>query len=527
MKPHIEKKPTKFEIDQLIKLHEKRDFIGLEKDSRTLLDEYPNHHEVQNLFGVALAGQELYEDSLKIFFKAIVDADKGQAKAKILNNVGVSYIKLDDQSNAIIYLNKAINEDPNNVSAHFNLANALRNIGDVESSLQIYESALEIDPMHANSVIYYSLALKILGRFKDSILFCNKALEIRQDWGMAHRHLSSMTKYQKNRDHLQIMLSLVENKDLLEEDKMHLCFGLSKAFEDISEYDKAFSFLSKANDLYRKEIKFSTKNSNNWFKAIKSVFSKEFCENSKNENSELGEGIIFILGMPRSGTSLVEQILSSHSKVFGAGELRHFRKSVDRIFLEVDGKKFPHNVNLYPKSAFLEVGRGYENMISSLRGDSPFFVDKMPYNFMYLPLIKLSLPKSKIVLTERNPIDNCLSIYKQKFGIGNAYAYNQEELAEYFNSYKDIVENWKEIYSEQIFSLNYEQLTVNQKEVTANLLEFCNLDWEKACLEFHKTDRNNKTASSFQVRQPLYSSSVKLWKNYEEQLSPLINTLKV
>ena len=146
---------------------------------------------------------------------------------------------------------------------------------------------------------------------------------------------------------------------------------------------------------------------------------------------------------------------------------------------------------------------------------------------MYLPLIKLSLPKSKIVLTERNPIDNCLSIYKQKFGIGNAYAYNQEELAEYFNSYKDIVENWKEIYSEQIFSLNYEQLTVNQKEVTANLLEFCNLDWEKACLEFHKTDRNNKTASSFQVRQPLYSSSVKLWKNYEEQLSPLINTLKV
>ncbi|SVC72244.1 uncharacterized protein METZ01_LOCUS325098, partial [marine metagenome] len=344
-------------------------------------------------------------------------------------------------------------------------ANALRNVGDVGSSIQVYKDALKIDPKHANSIIYYSLALKTLGKFEESILFCKKALEIRQDWGMVHRHLSSMVKYKKDNEHFKIMLSLIDDKNLLKEDKMHICFGLSKAFEDIKEYKKAFSFLSKANDLYRKEIKFSTKNSNNWFKSVKNVFSKEFCEISKDENSELGEGIIFVLGMPRSGTSLVEQILSSHSKVFGAGELKHFRKSVDRVFVEADGKKFPHNVDLYPKASFLEVGREYENMISSLRGDSPFFVDKMPYNFMYLPLIKLSLPKSKIVLTERNPIDNCLSIYKQKFGIGNAYAYNQKELAEYYNSYKDIVKNWKEIFNEQIFSLNYEQLINNQKEV--------------------------------------------------------------
>ena len=527
MKPHIKKKPTKFEVDKLVELHTRQDFVSLEKYCRSLLEEYPNHHEVQNWFGVALAGQELYEESLNVFFKALADTDKNLAKAKTLNNAGVSFIKLDDPSSAIIYLNKAIQEDPNNVSAHFNLANALRNVGETESSVQVYKEALKIDPKHANSIIYYSLALKTLGKFEESILLCKKALEIRQDWGMVHRHLSSMVKYKKDNEHFKIMLSLIDDKNLLKEDKMHICFGLSKAFEDIKEYKKAFSFLSKANDLYRKEIKFSTKNSNNWFKSVKNVFSKEFCEISKDENSELGEGIIFVLGMPRSGTSLVEQILSSHSKVFGAGELKHFRKSVDRVFVEADGKKFPHNVDLYPKASFLEVGREYENMISSLRGDSPFFVDKMPYNFMYLPLIKLSLPKSKIVLTERNPIDNCLSIYKQKFGIGNAYAYNQKELAEYYNSYKDIVKNWKEIFNEQIFSLNYEQLLNNQKEVTSNLLEFCNLDWEDACLEFHKTDRTNKTASSVQVRQPLYTSSVKLWKNYKEQLSPLINALKL
>ena len=527
MKPHIEKKPTKLEMDNLVEFHARQDFVSLENDCRSLLEEYPNHYEIQNWFGVALAGQGLYEESLNVFFKAIADTDKNVAKAKTLNNVGVSFIKLEDPSSAIIYLNKAIQENPKNVSAHFNLANALRNVGEVESSIQVYKDALKVDPKHANSIIYYSLALKTLGKFEESILFCKKALDLRSDWGMAHRHLSSMVKYKKDNEHFKTMLSLIDNKNLLKEDKMHICFGLSKAFEDIKEYKKAFSFLSKANNLHREDIKYSTQNSKNHFKTVKRIFSEEFCENSKNSLSELGEGIIFILGMPRSGTSLVEQILASHSKVFGAGELKHFRKSVDQVFLEAEGKKFPNNVVLYPKSSFFEVGKEYENMISSLRGDSPFFVDKMPYNFMYVPLIKLSLPKSKIILTDRNPIDNCLSIYKVKFGIGNAYAYNQEELAEYYNSYKDIVKNWKEIFNEQIFSLNYEQLINNQKEVTANLLEFCNLDWEDACLEFHKTDRANKTASSVQVRQPLYTSSVKLWENYKEQLSPLINALKL
>ena len=170
MKPHIEKKPTKFEIDKLVEFHARQDFVSLEKDCRSLLEEYPNHHEVQNWFGVALAGQELYEESLNVFFKAIVDTDKNLAKAKILNNVGVSFIKLEDPSSAIIYLNKAIQENPKNVSAHFNLANALRNVGDVGSSIQVYKDALKIDPKHANSIVYYSLALKTLGKFEESIL---------------------------------------------------------------------------------------------------------------------------------------------------------------------------------------------------------------------------------------------------------------------------------------------------------------------------------------------------------------------
>ena len=400
-------------------------------------------------------------------------------------------------------------------------------MGDVKDSLEVYIKALKIDPNHQSSIVYYSIALKTLGNFQDSISLCHKALKLRPDWGMVHRHLSSMMKYSEDDTHLEEMLNLVEKKNLSKEDSMHLYFAISKAYEDKKRYKDAFKFLSKANDLYREDITFSTKNSNNYFRLVKKVFSKDFCEEAFDKENHLGEGIIFVLGMPRSGTSLAEQILASHSKVFGAGELRHFRKSIDRVFLQKEGKKFPKNVALYPLDSFKEIGADYEKTILELRNGSTYFVDKMPYNFMYIPLIRLSLPKSKIVLTERNPIDNCLSIYKMKFGTGNAYAYNQEELAQYYNSYKDIVGCWNRIFPNDIFSLNYEELTVSQKKTTENLLEFCGLDWEDACLEFHKTDRNNKTASSFQVRQPLYSSSVKLWENYKDELNSLISSLEI
>ena len=522
----MQKKPDKSQIENLKFLHVQQDFLALEQESRLILENYPNNSDVQNFLGAALAGQEFFDDSLVVFFKAVVDAENGQTKAKILNNIGVSFIKLDDQKNAVNYLKQGIKENPKNLSAHFNLANAFRNLGEVEESLIVYKEALKIDPNHGNSNVYYSLALKILGRFKESIEYCQKALDIRPAWGMAHRHMSTMIKYTEDNDHLKIMLSLIKDPDLPKEEKMHISFGLAKAHEDIGDHKNSFKFLLEANRLFRDDISFSTENSNNYFRAIKRNFSERLSTELQT-NPSLGEGLIFIVGMPRSGTSLAEQILSSHSEVFGAGELRHFRKSIDKVFVEIEGKKFPDNLSIHKIEKFTEVGKEYELMISDLRKDSPVFVDKMPYNFMYIPMIRLSLPKSKVVLMERDPIDNCLSIFKQKFGTGNAYAYSLQELAEYYNSYRDITEAWKNFFPNEIFTLNYEELTRSQKIVTSELLDFCDLEWEDSCIDFYKTDRNNKTASSVQVRQPLYSSSVKLWEKYKKELGPLIDNLKV
>ena len=334
-----------------------------------------------------------------------------------------------------------------------------------------------------------------------------------------------MIKYSQKHEHLNQMKSYIQGFKLPDNERMHFLFALSKACEDLGEYMKSFKFLEEANKLNRQNINFSTKNSNNFFKSLSKNFNKQFYKNTKQDPS-LGEGIIFVLGMPRSGTSLVEQILSSHSKVFGAGEIRSFRESISKVFIEQKEKRFPNNVSSYGIDCAKRLGKEYENRIFSLRKGSPFFVDKMPYNFMYIPLIKLSLPKSKIILTERNPIDNCLSIFKKKFGKGNGYAYSLKELGEYYKSNKGIVEEWKVLINDDLFSLNYEKLVSSQREITSSLLNFCNLEWEESCVQFHKTNRTNKTASSVQVRQPIYNSSVMLWKNYEQELRPLIDILR-
>ena len=525
MKPHIQKIPKKSEIDNLVSLNNKKDYVGLEKESRILLNQYPHNANIQNLYGAALAGQSFFEESIRVFLKALSDAKEGPPKARILNNIGVSFIKLEDLTNAVKYLKKAINENPKSVSSYLNLANTLTKIGDVEGSLRFYREVFKIEPNHANSVLNYSFSLKILGRFKESAEFCQKAIDIKEDWGKAHRHLSTMIKYSQGHKHIKLMSDCVKKPELSKNDKMHIFFGLSKAYEDTGEYKKSFKFLLEANKLNRANINFSTEYSNNYFKALSKNITKQFYDKAK-KGASLGKGIIFVLGLPRSGTSLVEQILSSHSKVFGAGEIKYFRKSIEKVFFELENKRFPYNINLHGLDSLSSLGKEYENMISFLRKDSPFFVDKMPYNFMFIPLIKLSLPESKIILTERNPLDNCLSIFKKKFGKGNGYAYSLEELGEYYNSYKDIMEEWTVLTNNEIFYLDYEKLINSQEEVTSSLLSFCNLEWEDSCLHFYKTNRNNKTASSVQVRQPLYSSSVKLWEKYREELKPLIRTLR-
>jgi len=335
-----------------------------------------------------------------------------------------------------------------------------------------------------------------------------------------------MRKYKTKSDtHIKQMESIYANKTLELEDKIQLAFGLGKAYEDLKDYAKAFEYLEEGNSLHRQRLKYSTSSRIKAFLDIKREFNHDFFNTDLETYSESNK-MIFIIGMPRSGTSLVEQILSSHSKVHGAGELRFLRDSIEKIFHK-EGKIFPNNIKEQDKKAFFLLAEDYLRRVNSVAPiNSKYVTDKMPYNFMHAGLISKSFPKAKIILCQRDPFDNCFSIYKQKFGTGNDYAYSLKEIGEYYNLYKDLIKHWDSVIPSKLFTVSYEDLIENQEKVSKNLIAHCNLEWEDECLSFHDTKREVLTASAVQVRKPIYKTSVNLWKKYGNNLELLRDLLK-
>ena len=309
------------------------------------------------------------------------------------------------------------------------------------------------------------------------------------------------------------------------DDRIQLAFGLGKAYEDLKEYKKAFLKFEEGNRLYRSSITYSTKSRTRLFFLLKENFNKEFFDSYTSLSSQ-GNKMIFVIGMPRSGTSLVEQILSSHSLVYGAGETRYLKEAVDASLFNIDGVLFPKNIKMHDPNSFDILGLNYLKLIGALgKDEGRFVVDKMPYNFMHVGLIHRSLPNAKIILCEREPLDNCFSIYKQKFGIGNDFAYSLKETGEYYNLYKDLINHWESVLPKKMFRVSYEDLIANQEKVSKKMIDFCQLDWEEECLNFHSTKREVNTASAVQVRKPIYKTSVNLWEKYKDNLGPLTTEL--
>jgi len=513
---------------ELLKLNKKGDFVSLEKKLDEQLENFPNSSFLNNLKGSSLVNQNRLKESIPFFKLAL---DRAKKPEVILNNIGVTQIKLSNFEESLNSFNSSLDLNPNYAEAYCNLGTAQRKLGRTEEAVKSYEEAIKINPKYSKALLFKSLSLKNLGNFEESISCSKEAIRFRADYGIAHRHLTSMIKYSDEDDlHIKQMESIYEKELLDTEDRIHLAFGLGKAFEDVGNYKKAFKYLQEGNRLYRGTINYSTKSRTGFFNVMKQSFNKEFFDSYdslKNKNS-LGEKIIFVLGMPRSGTSLVEQILSSHSKVHGAGELRYLREAVDEGLPPKEGMSFPKNISLHNIDSFDVLGNEYLNLIKKLEIDpAKIVVDKMPYNFLHVGLIYCSLPKAKIILCEREPLDNCFSIYKQKFGIGNDFAYSLKEVGEYFNLYKDLIGHWESVLPGRMFKVGYESLIAKQEEISKNMIDFCGLDWEKECLTFHSTKREVNTASAVQVRKPIYKTSVNLWEKYRENLNPLIEELTI
>ena len=515
----------KQKIQEAANLYKSGSLIKCEKFTKSLIKMNPKVVFLHNLLGVVLSAQGRTEEAVKSYNKGIeIDPNF----AIIYNNLALIYYNrrsmgLGFQSNiekAEELFKKSLKINPQLPEPNTNLGNLYSFIGKNNESINYHKLAISSDPKYYYSYLNIANVYVSIGNFYEAKKYLNKAIIKNPNFSLAHRLLSRITKYTSQDPHLIQLKKLYENINSNDNiNKMYLAFALGKANEDIKNFDESFTYYKIANSINRSKINFSLKKEKDYFNEIKKTYNENLFNKYKNHGAE-HLSPIFIVGMPRSGTTLVEQILASHSKVFGGEEVTFIPNLISKYFN-------PEKINLFFQGvfdfdiSFLEkMGNEYINLMKSISNNSERTTDKLPANFLNVGLIKLILPKSKIIHCQRNPKDNIFSIFKNHFG-GNkiTFASDLNDTVEYYNLYYDLMKFWNALLPDFIFNIKYEDLINNTEKEIKELLVFCDLKWEEECLNFYENKRPIRTASDTQVRNKIYNSSINLWKKYEKHLN--------
>jgi tetratricopeptide (TPR) repeat protein len=438
--------------------------------------------------------------------------------------------------------------DPKNISAYNNLGNVYKNLKKFKMAEENYERALKINPNYINTIVNYGSLKYELNDHNEAIKFFNRALDLNNEVPIAHYNLGlvyqSLGKFDKARHHLQMLLKInpkatmadkilsritkykagdshihemkdkLDKVSLTEMEKINIFFALGKAYEDLNDYEKSFYYLKKGNHTKKKLLNYNISKDLEIFDVLKKFFTNYDFKKTNLTTSK--KKILFIVGMPRSGTSLVEQILSSHSSVYGAGELPYLTNIIQSEFYENKTLNLNKLLELNNEKKLQHIADRYASLTTN---------DKAPLNFLWLGLIKLIFPSSKIIHCTRSPKDNCLSLYKNVFDDNLNWTYDEADLLKFYQKYSALMGFWKQNIPNFIYDMNYEKLILNARGEIKNLLNFCDLDWEQDCLDFHNNKRPIKTVSSTQARQSIYNSSIDSSKNYEKFLPILFSSL--
>lgn len=455
--------------------------------------------------------------------KTAARASTGQTSGSIdqLLQTALFFHQQGQLEQAIKTYQQVIECDPNVANAQYNLGTIYLDQGQMEEAENAFRQTIKIDPNFAGGYFNLGFILSEIGQLEDARAAFRKVISLVPDAADAHRQLASITKHVEKDDDIRAMEHLFVKPGLTDTQRMDLSFGLAKAFEDIKDYPRSFEHLHRGNTLKRQGYSYSTDEQRTYFARIQETWSSALLENFAGAG-EQDDTPIFILGMPRSGTTLVEQILASHPDVYGAGELPTLSTIASQNFGSVSEPGYGNSISGANIEKFETVGKDYIEALRKLSENSRFITDKMPHNFLHIGLIKLALPNAKIIHCKRAPMDNCLSIFKTYFP-GNVHEYSCDltELGEYYLLYERLMEHWHTVLPGFIYDIRYEDLVGDQENQSRALISHCGLDWDDACLEFYKTKRAVRTASVTQVRTPMYNSSVALWKRYEQELAPL------
>ena len=510
----------------------KGDLDSAEKVYRQVLIKDPGNVEALASIGTIANAKQHYTDA-EIFLQRAVDRapDFDRAWADLV----IARMELEKYDEAVNDAEQLARLDPGGTMSSLLLGNACAMAGRHNDALVEYERIVKKVPGDPGALSGMAHMLKTIGRQDESIDAYKTCIRENPQHTEAWWGLANMKTYQFRDDEIQAMLELLENgkakaeptsRWLTSTPEVNLCNALGLAFEERSDYERAFEFFERGNKKRRLDEPYDPVYTEHLHDRIIDVFSREFFD----EKSAVGDNnaeAIFIVGLPRTGSTLIEQILASHRDVEGTHELPELAQLSQSLpVTDFARSRYPENVTDLAQNAFQILGENYIERTRKYRTGEAFFTDKNLSNFMRVGLLQLILPNAKVINARRHPLDTCLGCYKQLFARGQSYSYDMEELGEYFLQYQRLMDHWDAVLPGKVLHVQYEDVTENLESQARRILEHCGLPWDENCLRFYETKRDVRTASSEQVRQPIYRSSVNLWRNYEAQLTELIDVLK-
>lgn len=514
-------KEKALKIQNLINLSQ---FSQATIDCEKLIKKFPHNSYFYNLKGLILQKSGQLKKSIEFFEKAMSLEKKNYAA---MNNLATVYKNLYEFKKSEELYKKVLKEDPTNVKVLNNYSNFKKEFNQYNDSKKLLLQAIKLEPGNVGILLNLAICSQGLGEMNEAKNYAFKILDIQPLNTSAHKLLSSIINYKKEPDHFEKMKQLLndeKHKNFSLSEKTDLFFAVGKAYEDIKDFKNAYKYLSKANTIEKQNNNFDLGNTKKLFHNLTKLFDNLELKNlPKYQNKKQH---IFICGMPRSGTTLIEQILASHSKVRGAGEIHYLSHIISDNFIAN---------NHFNKSKIIEessklnntVLEKYNDLLNFHQFDTDIVTDKAPQNFIWIGFIKLFFPNSKIIHCCRNPKDNCLSIFKNYFSSRTMFwAYDQNDITEYYILYSKMMNYWKSKFKDTIFDANYENIVNSPESEVRKLISFCDLKWEPDCLNFYQNKKTPvQTVSVSQASKPIYKSSVNSNLGYSEHLSKMFNIL--
>lgn len=487
-----------------------------EESYKNVLKKNKNNVDALRLLGLLAFKQNNFQIAESLFSRAL----KLNPTFKLLwENLAKCYRAQNKFFQAKKAFQNLLKLDPNNLEAMGALGTIHIRLSDFEEGIRIYENLLSFNDKNPRVHLSLGHAQKTIGRRLESETSYLNAIKNFPLCGEAYWSLANLKTYKFSEKQIQAMESALK-ADMHDLEKTQMLFALGKAHESLENYDKSFKYYEEGNWMHRKTLDYNAEENSILINKTIDFFEK----NSNKLNYDVGNKTkdpIFILGLPRAGSTLIEQILSSHSLIEGTQEHHNIMTIGRKIRSFNNSDNYTDNLFELSNEDINNYGKKYIDETLWSRKESNFFIDKMPNNFPYIGLIKMILPNAKIIDARRNPLDGCFSCFKQFFAKGQHFTYDLDDIARYYKDYQKIMLFWNELYPGSIYTVNYENVINNPEHEVKLIFDYLNLEFEEACMSFYKSKRPVKTASSEQVRQPIYKSGIDYWKNFDNHLSIL------